>query len=283
MLGGEGGQAAGRRPNARERGVGWVYAPGRRPLCCLQFLFSANRFHTQGFSYARSKNFRVKSATASPRRCLYSPLPDGRISPISGGSTREIADAAVDMLTTVPQDPRRAKLEGGKPFRWSRASSRPATSPPPSPSWPRASGPASATRCCSASPAPARPSPPPRSSRRTQRPAIVLAPNKTLAAQLYGEFKGFFPENAVEYFVSYYDYYQPEAYVAAHRHLHREGKPDQRADRPDAPLGDPGAAGARRRHHRRLGFLHLRHRLGRDLRRDDPGPRHRPAPTTSAR
>ena len=48
---------------------------------------------------------------------------------------------------------------------------------------------------------------------RTGRPAIVLAPNKTLAAQLYGEMKSFFPENAVEYFVSYYDYYQPEAYV----------------------------------------------------------------------
>lgn len=49
---------------------------------------------------------------------------------------------------------------------------------------------------------------------RTQRPALILAPNKTLAAQLYGEFKSFFPNNAVEYFVSYYDYYQPEAYVA---------------------------------------------------------------------
>jgi len=48
---------------------------------------------------------------------------------------------------------------------------------------------------------------------RLQRPALVLAPNKTLAAQLYGEFKAFFPHNAVEYFVSYYDYYQPEAYV----------------------------------------------------------------------
>ena len=47
----------------------------------------------------------------------------------------------------------------------------------------------------------------------TQRPALILAPNKTLAAQLYGEMKSFFPENAVEYFVSYYDYYQPEAYV----------------------------------------------------------------------
>lgn len=48
-----------------------------------------------------------------------------------------------------------------------------------------------------------------------QRPTIVMAPNKTLAAQLYGEFKEFFPSNSVEYFVSYYDYYQPEAYVAA--------------------------------------------------------------------
>ncbi|WP_373280403.1 DEAD/DEAH box helicase family protein [Methylogaea oryzae] len=48
---------------------------------------------------------------------------------------------------------------------------------------------------------------------RVQRPALVLAPNKTLAAQLYGEMKEFFPENSVEYFVSYYDYYQPEAYV----------------------------------------------------------------------
>src|SRR5437868_11632507 len=46
-----------------------------------------------------------------------------------------------------------------------------------------------------------------------QRPALILAPNKTLAAQLYSEFKQFFPENAVEYFVSYYDYYQPDAYI----------------------------------------------------------------------
>ena len=49
---------------------------------------------------------------------------------------------------------------------------------------------------------------------QTQRPALIMAHNKTLAAQLYGEFKAFFPDNAVEYFVSYYDYYQPEAYVA---------------------------------------------------------------------
>ena len=50
---------------------------------------------------------------------------------------------------------------------------------------------------------------------QVQRPTLVMAPNKTLAAQLYGEFKAFFPHNAVEYFVSYYDYYQPEAYVPA--------------------------------------------------------------------
>src|SRR3984957_9483537 len=48
---------------------------------------------------------------------------------------------------------------------------------------------------------------------RVQRPTLVLAHNKTLAAQLYGEFREYFPNNAVEYFVSYYDYYQPEAYV----------------------------------------------------------------------
>lgn len=49
--------------------------------------------------------------------------------------------------------------------------------------------------------------------KQMQRPTIIMAPNKTLAAQLYGEMKEFFPNNAVEYFVSYYDYYQPEAYV----------------------------------------------------------------------
>src|SRR5687768_5748816 len=49
---------------------------------------------------------------------------------------------------------------------------------------------------------------------RVQRPTLVLAHNKTLAAQLYSEFKEYFPNNAVEYFVSYYDYYQPEAYIA---------------------------------------------------------------------
>src|SRR5882672_11440963 len=50
---------------------------------------------------------------------------------------------------------------------------------------------------------------------QTQRPTLIISHNKTLAAQLYSEFKNFFPENAVEYFVSYYDYYQPEAYIAS--------------------------------------------------------------------
>jgi len=56
-----------------------------------------------------------------------------------------------------------------------------------------------------------------------ERPTLVMSHNKTLAAQLYSEFKGFFPDNAVEYFVSYYDYYQPEAYIPVLRHVHREG------------------------------------------------------------
>ncbi|QYX58687.1 excinuclease ABC subunit UvrB [Roseovarius sp. SCSIO 43702] len=66
----------------------------------------------------------------------------------------------------------------------------------------------------------------------TQRPAIILAPNKTLAAQLYGEFKGFFPNNAVEYFVSYYDYYQPEAYVPrSDTFIEKESQINEQIDR----------------------------------------------------
>jgi excinuclease ABC subunit B len=66
----------------------------------------------------------------------------------------------------------------------------------------------------------------------TQRPAIILAPNKTLAAQLYGEFKSFFPENAVEYFVSYYDYYQPEAYVPrSDTYIEKESQINEQIDR----------------------------------------------------
>ncbi|MAS42776.1 MAG: excinuclease ABC subunit B [Rhodobacteraceae bacterium] len=67
---------------------------------------------------------------------------------------------------------------------------------------------------------------------QTQRPAIILAPNKTLAAQLYGEFKRFFPNNAVEYFVSYYDYYQPEAYVPrSDTYIAKESQINEQIDR----------------------------------------------------
>jgi excinuclease ABC subunit B len=67
---------------------------------------------------------------------------------------------------------------------------------------------------------------------KTQRPAIILAPNKTLAAQLFGEMKGFFPENSVEYFVSFYDYYQPEAYVArSDTFIEKESQINEQIDR----------------------------------------------------
>ncbi|QGM92965.1 excinuclease ABC subunit UvrB [Methylocystis rosea] len=67
---------------------------------------------------------------------------------------------------------------------------------------------------------------------RVQRPALILAPNKTLAAQLYGEFKSFFPNNAVEYFVSYYDYYQPEAYVPrSDTYIEKESSVNEQIDR----------------------------------------------------
>ena len=66
----------------------------------------------------------------------------------------------------------------------------------------------------------------------TQRPALILAPNKTLAAQLYGEFKSFFPDNSVEYFVSYYDYYQPEAYVPrTDTYIEKESDINEQIDR----------------------------------------------------
>jgi excinuclease ABC subunit B len=66
----------------------------------------------------------------------------------------------------------------------------------------------------------------------TQRPALILAPNKILAAQLYGEFRSFFPDNAVEYFVSYYDYYQPEAYVPrSDTYIEKESSVNEAIDR----------------------------------------------------
>ncbi|MFT8675906.1 MAG: DEAD/DEAH box helicase family protein, partial [Acetobacter sp.] len=66
----------------------------------------------------------------------------------------------------------------------------------------------------------------------TQKPTLILAPNKTLAAQLYGEMKQFFPNNAVEYFVSYYDYYQPEAYVPrSDTYIEKDSQINEQIDR----------------------------------------------------
>ena len=96
------------------------------------------------------------------------------------------------------------------------------------------------------------------------RPALVLAHNKTLAAQLYHEFKSFFPENAVEYFVSYYDFYQPEAYVpSADIYIDKEATINDELDK--LRMSATRSLRTSRRHHRRLSLLHLRHRFARSL------------------
>ena len=81
-----------------------------------------------------------------------------------------------------------------------------------------------------------------RDRRTSQRPTLVISPNKTLAAQLFGEFRPFFPRNAVEYFVSYYDYYQPEAYIPQSDTYIEKDALDQRRDRPHAALRHQVAA-----------------------------------------
>ena len=96
---------------------------------------------------------------------------------------------------------------------------------------------------------------------KLERPALVIAHNKTLAAQLCNEFREFLPGNAVEYFVSYYDYYQPEAYVPqADLYVEKDASINGR-HRSTAPLGDQRAVPAPRRRDRGLGLVHLRPRL----------------------
>ena len=96
---------------------------------------------------------------------------------------------------------------------------------------------------------------------KLQRPALVIAHNKTLAAQLCNEFREFFPANAVEYFVSYYDYYQPEAYVPqADLYIEKDSSRNDDIDRAP-PCGDGVAPLAPRHGDRRLGLVHLRPRL----------------------
>ena len=88
-----------------------------------------------------------------------------------------------------------------------------------------------------------------------QKPTLVIAHNKTLAAQLYSEFKEFFPENAVEYFVSYYDYYQPEAYVpSSDTYIAKDSSVNDEIDKLRLSALSP------RRHHRCVRLVHLRYR-----------------------
>jgi excinuclease ABC subunit B len=137
-----------------------------------------------------------------------------------------------DALTTTPQDPRRAKLEGGKPFRLV-SEFQPAGDQPTAIAE-LVAGIASGERnqVLLGATGTGKTFTAAKVIEATQRPAIVLAPNKTLAAQLYGEFKAFFPENAVEYFVSYYDYYQPEAYVArTDTYIEKESQINDQIDR----------------------------------------------------
>ena len=105
-----------------------------------------------------------------------------------------------------------------------------------------------------------------------QRPTLVIAPNKSLGAQLANEFREVFPDNAVEYFVSYYDYYQPEAYIPTDGHLHREGLVGERRDRAPAPRRHRGAAVAPRRPHRGQRLVHLRAGFARGVPGPDPPP-----------
>ena len=110
---------------------------------------------------------------------------------------------------------------------------------------------------------------------QVQRPTLIIEPNKSLAAQLSSELRDLFPKNRVEFFVSYYDYYQPEAYLPDDGHLHREGLVHQRRDRPAAPRHDVVPAHAAGRDRGGLGLLHLRPGLARRVPRPDP--RRRPS------
>ena len=116
---------------------------------------------------------------------------------------------------------------------------------------------------------------------QVQKPTLVIAHNKTLAAQLCNEFREFFPNNAVEYFVSYYDYYQPEAYVPQ-ADLYIEKDSSQNDDIARLRLnGDVVALHAPRRDRRRVGLVHLRPRLAGGVARPDDLARARTRSTTA--
>ena len=116
----------------------------------------------------------------------------------------------------------------------------------------------------------------------TQRPALVLAPEQDAGRAALRRVQELLSRQRGRVFRLLLRLLPAGSLRPAHRHLYREGILDQRADRPHAPLGDARAAGTRRRDHRRLGVVHLRHRLGRDLFGDDVHAEawraHRPAP-----
>jgi excinuclease ABC subunit B len=93
---------------------------------------------------------------------------------------------------------------------------------------------------------------------QVQRPTLILEPNKSLAAQLASELRDMLPSNRVEFFVSYYDYYQPEAYIPRTDTYHRKGQLGQRRDRPTSSRRHLVSPHAPRYSRRGLGLVHLR-------------------------
>ncbi len=138
----------------------------------------------------------------------------------------------VDMLTVPLTDPRRAKLEGGRKFVLESEFSPAGDQPSAIAELVEGIAAGERNQVLLGATGTGKTFTVAKIIEATQRPAIILAPNKTLAAQLYGEFKGFFPANAVEYFVSYYDYYQPEAYVPrSDTYIEKESQINDQIDR----------------------------------------------------
>ena len=175
---------------------------------------------------------RIAGATGpSPRRASRSLRVTAHDLGDTAALAAELQAIRADRLPPLTSDGR-ARVQASTP------PTRPSpTSPRRAPRWPRGSRRATASRRCSASPGSGKTATMAFAIEQVQRPALVIAHNKTLAAQLCNEFREFFPENAVEYFVSYYDYYQPEAYVPSAGPLHREGLLDQPGDRAAAARG----------------------------------------------
>ena len=160
-----------------------------------------------------------------------------------------------------------------------RSASRPSSGPPAtsrrrSSSWSRASRPASRTSRCSGATGTGKTFTIAHVIEQVQRPTLVIAPNKSLAAQLANEFREVFPDNAVEYFVSYYDYYQPEAYVPqTDTYIEKDSSVNDEIER----LRHSATAallGAARRPDRRERLVHLRPGLARGVRGPDPAAVH---------